>query len=99
MQAIATFQVGYCVFADKGNRRSTTRESVLRLPSADHGRHHSVRTTHRPLPEAAAAAAPGTGPELSVHLPRSERGVPAVRPGPGDETGPHRGAGHRGRHF
>ena len=47
MQAIATFQVGYCVFADKGNRRSTTRESVLRLPSADHGRHHSVRTTHR----------------------------------------------------
>lgn len=53
MQAIATFQVGYCAFADKGNGRSTTRESVLCLPCADHGHRHSVRTTHCPWPEAA----------------------------------------------
>lgn len=52
MWAIATFQVGYCAFADKGNRRSTIRESVLSLPSVGHGLQHSMRTTYCPWPEA-----------------------------------------------
>lgn len=36
----------------KETGESTTRESVLCLPSADHGQHHSMRTTHCSWPEA-----------------------------------------------
>ena len=33
---------------------------------------------------------------LSLYLPRPECGVPALRPGAGDERRPHRGAGNSG---
>ena len=52
-----------------------------------------------PDPGAAAGPAGPAGPLLPLHLPRPERGLPALRPGAGDEGGAHRGAGRRGRHL